>query len=99
VNWSKTTPPVRKVAIAFMHGTKDPVVPYPQSPGSRDEYAKAGFKLLHLRRLQDWNHWPNAIRATECLDWCEGMTTTDPAVALALRGTSSSPRRRTNTNG
>jgi poly(3-hydroxybutyrate) depolymerase len=82
-NWSKMTPPVKKVAIAFMHGTKDPVVPYFQSPGSRDEYAKQGFKLLHLRRLQNYNHWPNAVRATECLDWCEGMTTDDPAVALA----------------
>ncbi len=82
-NWSKTTPPVRKVAIAFMHGTKDPVVPYFQSPGARDAYVKAGFKLVHLRRLQNWNHWPNADRATECLDWCEGMTTADPAVALA----------------
>jgi predicted esterase len=81
-NWAKTTGAVKKVAIAFMHGTKDPVVPYWQSPGSRDEYAKQGFKLLHLRRLQNYNHWPNAVRATECLDWCEGMTTGDPAVAL-----------------
>jgi len=81
-NWSKMGAPVKKVAIAFEHGTLDPVVPYGQSPGSRDAYAKEGFKLLHLRRLQDWNHWPNALRATECLDWCEGMTTDDPTVAL-----------------
>jgi predicted esterase len=79
---SKMTAPVKKVAIAFMHGTKDPVVPYGQSPGSRDAYAKEGFKLLYLRRLQNYNHWPNAVRATECLDWCEGMTTADPKVAL-----------------
>lgn len=79
---SKTTPSVKKVAIAFMHGTLDPVVPYRQSPGARDAYAKAGFKLLLLRRLENWNHWPNAVRATECLDWCEGMTTADPAAAL-----------------
>jgi len=82
-NWSKMGNPVKKVAIAFMHGTLDPVVSYGQSPGSRDAYEKAGFKLLHLRRLQNYNHWPNAVRATECLDWCEGMTTEDPAAALA----------------
>jgi predicted esterase len=82
-NWSKMGKPVQKVAIAFMHGTLDPVVPYGQSPGSRDAYAKAGFDLLHLRRLENYNHWPNAVRATECLDWCEGMTTDDPAAALA----------------
>lgn len=82
-NWSKMTAPVKKVAIAFMHGTLDPVVPYGQSPGSRDAYAKAGFELLHLRRLERWNHWPNAVRATECLDWCAGVSTDDPAEALA----------------
>lgn len=81
-NWSKMTAPVKKVAIAFMHGTLDPVVPYWQSPGARDAYVKEGFKLVHLRRLQDYNHWPNAVRANECLDWCEGMTTSDPATAL-----------------
>lgn len=83
-NWSKMGAPVKKVAIAFQHGTLDPVVPYPQSPGSRDAYAKAGFELLHLRRLQNYNHWPNAVRSTESLDWCEGMTTSDPARALEL---------------
>jgi predicted esterase len=81
-NWSKTGKNVHKVAIAFLHGTMDPVVPYGQSPGSRDAYREAGVPLLHLRRLQDYNHWPNAVRATECLAWCDGMTTADPAVAL-----------------
>lgn len=73
---------VRKVAIAFMHGTSDPVVPYGQSPAARDAYVQAGFERVLLRRLQFYNHWPNAVRATECLDWCEGMTTEDPAAAL-----------------
>ena len=81
-NGSKTTGAVKKVAIAFLHGTLDPVVPYGQSPGARDAYAKEGLPLLHLRRMQNWNHWPNAVRATESLDWCEGMTTDDPATAL-----------------
>lgn len=81
-NWSKTGAPVRKVAVAFLHGTADPVVPYGQSVGARDAYDKEGFELLHLRRLENYNHWPNAVRATECLDWCEGMTTDDPARAL-----------------
>lgn len=76
-------PKVRKVALAFMHGTMDPVVPYGQSPAARDAYVKAGFDRVHLRRLHRYNHWPNAVRATECLDWCEGVTTDDPAAALA----------------
>lgn len=83
-NWSKTTGAVKKVAIAFQHGTLDPVVPYGQSPVARDAYAAAGFELLHLRRLDRYNHWPNAVRSAESLDWCEGMTTTDPERALEL---------------
>jgi hypothetical protein len=74
---------VQDVAVAFMHGSSDPVVPYIQSPGSRDAYAKAGFKVLHLRRLDRYNHWPNAVRATETLDWCQGMTAKTPEEALA----------------
>src|SRR5262249_13845198 len=83
-NWSKMGKDAQKVAIAFMHGSADPVVPYPQSPGSRDAYAKAGFPLLQMRRLPGYNHWPNAVRATEELDWCQGMTAKTPEEALAM---------------
>jgi predicted esterase len=83
-SWSKTGKPVRKVAIAFLHGSADPVVPYRQSPASRDAYADEGFELLHLRRMDGYNHWPNAVRATETLDWCQGMTATDPEEVLGL---------------
>lgn len=81
-NWSKTGKAVQKVAIAFMHGTLDPVVPYGQSPGARDAYAELGFELLHLRRLHRYNHWPNATRANECLAWCQGMTASRAREAL-----------------
>lgn len=81
-NWSKMPPAAKKVAIAFMHGSGDPVVPYAQSPGSRDVYAEKGFELLHLRRLDEYNHWPNAVRASETLDWCQGMTAKSPEEAL-----------------
>jgi len=82
-NWSKTGKDVRQVAICFMHGTQDQVVPYRQSPGSRDHYAGLKFELLSLRRLADYSHWPNAVRANECLSWCQGMSARDPAEALA----------------
>jgi predicted esterase len=81
-NWSKMKGDVKKVAIAFMHGSSDPVVPYAQSPGSRDAYAKAGFELLHMRRLDRYNHYPNAVRANETLSWCQGMTAKTPEEAL-----------------
>jgi len=82
-NWSKTGKDVKRVAIAFMHGTADPVVPYGQSPGSRDHYAEQGFELLHLRRLERYNHWPNAVRANEALAWCQAMSAPAPAEVLA----------------
>lgn len=82
--WSKTGKAVQQVAIAFQHGSADPVVPYAQSVGARDHYAGLGFPLLHLRRLESYNHWPNAVRSDETLNWCEAMTTGDPARGLAL---------------
>ncbi len=83
-NWTKTGKKSHRVAIAFMHGASDPVVPYGQSPASRDHYVEEGYPMVLLRRLPGYNHWPNAVRATECLDWCEAMTTDDPDRALAL---------------
>lgn len=81
-NWSKTPKELRKLALVFLHGSSDPVVPYGQSPGSRDYYVEHGFPLTHLRRLPYYNHWPNAVRATEELDWCQGMTAKDPREVL-----------------
>lgn len=93
-SWSKTGRDVKKVAIAFMHGTADPVVPYSQSVGSRDHYAKLKFPMLHLRRLPGYNHWPNAVRANEVLAWCEGMTTADPRAAFAAAEASLAKKER-----
>ncbi len=71
-----------KVAHSFLHGTSDPVVPYAQSAGSRDHYVKSGYPLVRLRRLESYNHWPNAVRSNEELDWCQGMTTPRAEEAL-----------------
>jgi predicted esterase len=71
------------VAIVFMHGSSDPVVPFGQSVGATDYYREKGHPLARLRVLPGYNHWPNAVRATECVDWCDGMTTSDPERALA----------------
>lgn len=83
-SWTETGKKAQSVAVAFMHGSADPVVPYRQSPGSFAAFREAGFKKLLLRRLPGYNHWPNCVRATECLDWCEGMTTKNPDRALTL---------------
>lgn len=72
-----------KVAHSFLHGTLDPVVPFVQSVGARDQYVESGYPLVRLRRLERYNHWPNAVRACEELDWCQGMTTSNAVEALA----------------
>lgn len=72
------------IAISFLHGTHDPVVPFRQSVGARDEAWKVGLDLVHLRRIAYYNHWPNDVRASEELDWCEAMTSQDPARVLEL---------------
>ena len=81
-NWSKKGKKTKEVAIAYMHGTLDPVVPYRQSSGSRDGYSKDGFEILHLRRLPRYNHWPNSVRANEVVGWCQGMSAHTPEEAL-----------------
>jgi predicted esterase len=70
-------------AIALMHGTADPVVPYGQSVGGLKFYRDARYPLCRLRSLEGWNHWPEAQQAAQELAWCEGMITTDPARAVA----------------
>ncbi|MBL8801190.1 MAG: alpha/beta fold hydrolase [Planctomycetes bacterium] len=79
---SKSSKASHGVAYSFLHGTLDPVVPYSQSVGARDFLVKGGFPRVKLRRLERYNHWPNAVRAGEELDWCQGMTTTSAAEAL-----------------
>ena len=69
--------------IVFMHGSADPVVPYGQSAGSRDALAEREHERVQVRRLARYNHWPNADRTSECIDWCIGMRTGDPAESLA----------------
>mgnify|MGYP000986667424 CR=1 FL=1 len=81
--WTAYKPEVAAVPIAFMHGTADPVVPYGQSVGGRDWYLTQGHPTIQLRRMDRYIHWPNGDRASECLDWCIGMKTDDPAEALA----------------
>jgi len=80
---SKTTGGVRDLPIVFLHGTADPVVPYTNSTGTRDHYRKQGLDLARLRRLPGYNHWPNSVRAGECLDWCAGMVAKDAAYAFS----------------
>ena len=81
--WTLYNAEVAAVPLVFMHGTGDPVVPYGQSVGGRDWYREQGHRMVQLRRMPGYNHWPNGDRASECLDWCIGMRTDDPARALA----------------
>jgi pimeloyl-ACP methyl ester carboxylesterase len=80
---TEATPKHHHQAIALMHGTADPVVPYVQSVGGLDFYREAKYPLTHLRSLQDWNHWPTEPQTELELAWCEGMTSADPARVAA----------------
>jgi predicted esterase len=90
--WTKYNGKVARIPIVLMHGTQDPVVPYGQSIGGRDWYVEQGHRTVALRRLPMYNHWPNAVRASECLDWCIGMKTADPAEALAAALAMAAPK-------
>ena len=83
--WAGTaqSPKHHRQAIAFMHGTADPVVPYFQSVGGLQGYRDAKYPMAHLRSLEGWNHWPHQEQAAQELAWCEGMTSADPARVVA----------------
>ena len=82
--WTQQGPKGHHQAIVLMHGTQDPVVPYPQSVGGYVSYAEKKYPMLRLRSLENWNHWPAehngpVPHTSQQLAWCEGMTTDDPA--------------------
>ena len=91
-NWSRTDGGVQRVPIVFLHGTADPVVPYFQSPGSCAVYVEKGCKFARLRRMSGYNHWPNGVRSSECIDWCLGMRTDDPEAAMAAARRIAAPK-------
>lgn len=70
--------------VVFLHGTADPVVTFRNSVGGRDHMVDKGMDLVSLLRMPGYNHWPNSMRVTEAIDWCEGMVSTDPANILHL---------------
>ena len=83
--WTQTRQgkPGHHQAIVLMHGTRDPVVPYGQSVGGLESFAKAKYPMVRLRSLEGWNHWPaehnsKTPHTSQQLAWCEGMTTVDP---------------------
>ncbi|MFK5956496.1 MAG: hypothetical protein QM477_08645 [Planctomycetota bacterium] len=90
--WSKVGRKMKDLPILFLHGTKDPVVPYRQSVGSRDYMLDQGLELVALLRMPGYNHWPNPTRATEGLDWCEAMSSSDPEQVLGLANALASPK-------
>jgi pimeloyl-ACP methyl ester carboxylesterase len=83
--WAVTRRPEanQSMPIVFMHGTKDPVVPYGQSLGGMESYQKSGYKNVRLRSLEGWGHWPAenngpVPHASRQLAWIEGMSSDDP---------------------
>jgi poly(3-hydroxybutyrate) depolymerase len=84
--WSQTQGGKRchHQAIALMHGTEDPVVPYGQSVGGYDWFAKQDYPSVRLVSLEGWNHWPaehnsDVPHTSQQIAWLEGMTEDDPA--------------------
>lgn len=84
-SWSKVGRKMKDLPVLFLHGTADPVVPYRQSVGGGRDYLEGkGLDLVALLRLPGYSHWPNSMRASEGLDWCEAMSSDNPATVLQL---------------
>lgn len=83
---------IQSIPVAFVHGTADAVVPYFHSLAARDSLKAAGDEMLLVRRMQGCDHLPSAMRASECIDWCSGMCTTEADTALAAAEALLAPR-------
>lgn len=88
----RMTPETQRVPVVFLHGTADPGAPYSQSVKLRDGYAGLGHPMAVLRRQQGWDQRPDPAGAIDAIDWCIGMTSPDPAEALAAARAILSPR-------
>jgi predicted esterase len=78
----KLAPDAKKPAIVFLHGTLDPEACIELALEARNAWSKAGFPLVHLRRLEGASYEPNPRRSRDALDWCDAMTTDKPQISL-----------------
>lgn len=81
------------VPIVFMHGAKDSMTPPARSVRAKDEYESAGHKGVRVRLLRGYNDFLNPVRASECLDYLQGMRAddADEAVDYAVRMLTAKP--------
>ncbi|MFM9995832.1 MAG: alpha/beta fold hydrolase [Phycisphaerales bacterium] len=89
---SRLTEETRRIPVVILHGTADPGAPYAQSVKLRDGYAALGHPMAALRRRQGWDQRPDPAGASDAIDWCIGMTTSDPAEALSAARAILAPR-------
>lgn len=80
------------VPIVLMHGAKDSMFPLRSSLEARDAYEATGHDLVRVRVLRGFNDFVNPARASECIDWIDGMRTQDPREALAAAERMLTPR-------
>lgn len=71
------------VPLVFIHGAKDSQTTLEKSFAATDEYRSLGHDFVRLRVLRGYNDFLNPVRASECIDFIDGLRTEKPADALA----------------
>lgn len=70
------------VPIVLMHGAKDSMLPLRASLEARDAYEALGHDLVRVRVLREFNDFANPARASEGIDWIDGMRTENAHEAM-----------------
>lgn len=62
-----------RMPLVFVHGAKDSVLPLAVSLANHRAFVDAGHAGVRLRILPEFNDFPNAVCASECIDWMLAM--------------------------
>lgn len=72
-----------QVPVVILHGSRDSTQNIGVTIALHRMMAESGCATVRFRAIPAFNHYPNPVRVSECVDWAAAMNATDPAEVLA----------------
>jgi len=74
----------KRTALAIVHGRADPVVEFSMAESAQFSFTDAGFPMVRLFDPDKGDHRFALLPVKEAIEWCDGMTQTDPKKLAAM---------------
>lgn len=71
-----------QVPVVILHGARDSTQNIGVTIALHRMLVESGCATARFRALPAFNHYPNPVRVSECVDWAAAMNATDPAEVL-----------------